>query len=113
MLSVLGRCGGGGEENNRAKRGKFAIIRELHVYGQAINLGEKGLNEREGYAKETGGVLAQHHGIGKLLMEKAEEIAKENKMKKISVISGVGVREYYKNIGYELEGDYMVKNIKC
>jgi len=109
--SPIGRVGG--EENNRAKRGKFAIIRELHVYGQAINLGEKGLNEREGYAKETGGVLAQHHGIGKLLMEKAEEIAKENKMKKISVISGVGVREYYKNIGYELEGDYMVKNIKC
>jgi elongator complex protein 3 len=78
----------------RIANGK-AIVRELHVYGQAVKIGEKG---------ET-----QHKGIGKLLMEKAEEITKENKIKKLAVISGVGVREYYRKIGYVLEGFYMVK----
>jgi elongator complex protein 3 len=87
----------GGKENNRAKR---AIVRELHVYGQALNLGQHGKG------------VSQHMGIGKLLMQKAEEITKENNVNKLSVISGVGVREYYKNIGYELEGDYMVKRME-
>ena len=45
-------------------------------------------------------------------MEKAEEIAKQNGMKKIYVISGIGVREYYRNLGYELEGDYMMKDLQ-
>lgn len=91
--------GMGGEKNKRDKREKIAIIRELHVYGQAIELGEKSLGSQ------------QHRGIGKLLMQKAEEITRQNKIKKISVISGVGVREYYKNLGYGLEGNYMVKNL--
>jgi len=82
----------------RISNGK-AIIRELHVYGQAIKLGE---------ISEEG---SQHRGIGKLLMEKAEEITKENEIKKLAVISGVGVREYYKKLGYELEGTYMVKEL--
>jgi elongator complex protein 3 len=76
-----------------------AIVRELHVYGQAIKLGE---------IEEMG---SQHKGIGKLLLEKAEEITKENNVKKLSIISGIGVREYYKNLGYDLEGNYMVKNL--
>jgi len=88
-----------------------SMVRELHVYGQAINLGEKGLSKKEGYAKETFGVLAQHRGMGKTLMQKAEEITKKNKIKKISVISGVGVREYYRKLGYELEKSYMVKDL--
>lgn len=75
-----------------------AMVRELHVYGQALNLGEKGK-------------ISQHKGIGKLLMEKAEEITRENKIKKLSVISGIGVREYYKKLGYKNEGFYMVKEL--
>ena len=75
---------------------KGAMVRELHVYGQALNLGEKGLE-------------SQHRGLGKMLMDKAEEITKENGFDKLFVISGVGVREYYKKLGYELEGYYMVK----
>ncbi len=85
-----------GAKNIRAKR---AIIRELHIYGQAIELGEKSKS------------ASQHKGFGKLLMEKAEEIAKQNGMKKIAVISGVGVREYYRNLGYELERGYMIKKL--
>ncbi|MEK6872918.1 MAG: tRNA uridine(34) 5-carboxymethylaminomethyl modification radical SAM/GNAT enzyme Elp3 [Nanoarchaeota archaeon] len=75
-----------------------AIVRELHVYGKSLNIGEKGIS-------------GQHTGIGKKLMKAAEKIAKENKYKKLAVISGVGVREYYKKLGYKLEGNYMVKSL--
>lgn len=81
----------------RISKGK-AIVRELHVYGQSLKLGEKGKN-------------SQHLGFGKWLMVEAEKISKENKCKKISVISGVGVREYYKKLGYSLENSYMIKEI--
>jgi elongator complex protein 3 len=76
-----------------------AIVRELHVYGQALKLGEK-----------TKGA-SQHKGIGKLLMTEAEKITKENKIKELSIISGIGVREYYRKLGYKLEGTYMVKKL--
>ena len=82
----------------RIKNGN-AIIRELHVYGQATNIGEKG---------ET-----QHKGLGKWLMEEAEKIAIKEKIKTLKIISGVGVREYYKKLGYNLDTDgiYMEKTI--
>ena len=76
---------------------KSAIIRELHVYGTATSLGNKG--------------KVQHKGFGRKLMEKAEEIAKKNDRDKILVISGVGVREYYRKIGYEDDGPYMSKSL--
>lgn len=82
----------------RISKGK-SIIRELHVYGQSVKLKEK--HEE----------ASQHKGIGKFLMKEAEKIAKENKIKKLKVISGVGVREYYRKMGYILEGNYMVKNL--
>lgn len=51
-------------------------------------------------------------GYGTLLMEEAERIAvKEHRSKKLAVISGVGTRHYYRKLGYELEGPYMVKNL--
>ncbi|MEM3113209.1 MAG: tRNA uridine(34) 5-carboxymethylaminomethyl modification radical SAM/GNAT enzyme Elp3 [Candidatus Pacearchaeota archaeon] len=81
-----------------------ALIRELHVYGKAINIGEENLD------------VGQHTGLGKQLMQKAEEILKEesksNKnLKKIAVISGIGVREYYRKLGYNLDKFYMIKKI--
>ena len=45
-------------------------------------------------------------------MAEAEKISKEKGYKKLAVISGVGVREYYKRLGYNLEGTYMVKNLQ-
>ena len=75
-----------------------AIIRELHIYGQALKLGQKGK-------------ISQHKGFGKLLIEEAEKISVKNKSKKISIISGIGVRDYYKKLGYKLEGTYMVKSL--
>ncbi|MFP4656999.1 MAG: GNAT family N-acetyltransferase, partial [Candidatus Woesearchaeota archaeon] len=53
----------------------------------------------------------QHKGIGRRLMEKAERIASENDKKKMIVISGVGVRGYYRKLGYGLEKPYMVKRL--
>ena len=76
-----------------------ALIRELHVYGSAVGIGKK--------EDKT-----QHKGVGKKLMEMAEKIAQDNNKKKIIVISGVGVRGYYKKLGYTLEKPYMVKKIK-
>ena len=76
---------------------KSALIRELHVFGSAISIGKKG--------------NIQHTGIGKLLLKKAEEIALKDNKNKIVVISGIGARDYYRKLGYEKEGPYMVKAI--
>jgi elongator complex protein 3 len=56
-------------------------------------------------------IFTQHRGLGKQLMQEAELIAKKNKSKSLFVISGVGVRQYYKKIGYKLKGPYMVKKL--
>ena len=54
----------------------------------------------------------QHQGIGTLLMEEAERIARdEHGSTRIAVISGVGTRDYYRRLGYRLDGPYMVKDI--
>jgi len=77
-----------------------AIIREVHVYGKAEEIGKK----------EASGI--QHKGLGRQLMKKAEKLAKQAGYKKLAVISGVGVREYYSTkLGYKLIGHYMVKNL--
>ncbi len=76
-----------------------AMIRELHVYGSVTGIGAEG--------EDT-----QHKGWGAKLMKKAEEIAREAGREKILVISGVGVREYYKNVhGYSRDGWYMGKKL--
>lgn len=82
----------------RIANGK-AIVRELHVYGHSVKLGE-----HEEHA-------AQHTGLGRKLLKKAEEITKQHKINKLSIISGIGVREYYRKLGYGLEGFYMVKEL--
>ncbi len=74
-----------------------AMIRELHVYGAAVGIGE---DESE---------ATQHKGYGKQLVAKAEAIAKEHNYDKMLVISGVGVKEYYKKLGYAKEGTYVSK----
>jgi elongator complex protein 3 len=54
---------------------------------------------------------SQHKGLGKKLMLEAERIAKEQNFKKVAVISGVGVRGYYRKLGYRKNGTYMIKSI--
>ena len=74
------------------------LVRELHVYGQVTSKHNKNKEDK-----------AQHSGFGKMLMKKAESISLERGYKKITVISGIGVRGYYKKLGYKLENTYMVK----
>ena len=74
-----------------------ALIREVHTYGQQAEIGEEG---------DT-----QHRGMGKKLILEAERIVKENGFRKIAVISGIGVRDYYRKQNYKLIGEYMVKEL--
>ncbi|MBE8539586.1 tRNA uridine(34) 5-carboxymethylaminomethyl modification radical SAM/GNAT enzyme Elp3 [Geoglobus acetivorans] len=75
-----------------------ALIRELHVYGKAVGIGDR--DEK----------AFQHRGFGERLLSLAEEIAGEH-YDRIAVISGVGVREYYRKHGYRKEFEYMVKKL--
>lgn len=75
-----------------------ALIRELHVYGQVNAVGYKNNGS------------AQHKGIGKKLIKKAERISMQNFYKGIVVISGEGVKGYYENMNYKEIDTYMIKN---
>jgi elongator complex protein 3 len=89
-----------------------SVVRELHVYGTAVPVSSRDPTK------------FQHQGFGQLLMEEAERIAtEEHGSYKLSVISGVGTRNYYRlifvraakriflfrKLGYELDGPYMSK----
>jgi len=86
----------------------IAMIRELHVYGQ-VEIIDK---SSPSLVKRGRGDFVQHKWFGKQLMEIAEQISQQHKYKKLSVISGIWVRAYYRKIGYRLEWTYMVKKIK-
>lgn len=76
-----------------------ALVRELHTYGQLKPVASEGDQ-------------SQHRGFGQRLMEEVAKISKEEGYKKIAVIAGVGVREYYKNkLGYHFDRTYMVKEL--
>ena len=75
----------------------FSFVRELHVYGEMTRIGER--------------LDWQHMGYGKKLLKEAERISKENNLNEIKIISGIGVRDYYKKLGYILNGSYMTKKL--
>ena len=83
------------------KKGKEAIIRELHIFGPEVPLSSKKENS------------AQHKGFGKALLRNAERIAKEEfKAERMVILSGTGAKEYYRaEFGYRNQGDYMVKDL--
>ncbi len=77
-----------------------AIVRQIHTYGRMASIDK---NKKSS---------PQHKGMGKKLMKEAERIAKEDfEAKKMAVISGVGVRGYYKKLGYNLKDTYMIKEL--
>lgn len=83
-------------------RGRVAIVRELHVYGPQVPVGE---HEDRSW---------QHKGWGARLLREAEEIARyEFHCSRILVLAGVGAREYYRKYGYVKlgTGPYMVKDL--
>ena len=76
------------------------IVRELHVFGKSVKIGEHEENS------------IQHSGLGRRLMNEAEKISKEEfDARKLLVISAVGTREYYKKLGYSLDGPYVSKQL--
>lgn len=77
-----------------------SMIRELHIYGQETQIGRSG--------------QVQHRGLGKALIKEAEKITQEFGLKKIAVIAGVGVRPYYRKLGFKLKGkgEYMIKKLR-
>lgn len=75
-----------------------ALIRELHTYGRLAPISGKGEQ-------------SQHMGMGKKLLGEAEKIARKSGFEKMAIISGVGVRGYYKKLGYRLKDTYMLKKI--
>jgi elongator complex protein 3 len=78
-----------------------AIVRELHVYGPMVPVG------REAKSGDW-----QHRGWGEELLKNAEEVAIQRGARKMAVLSGIGVRNYYRRFGYWREGPYMVKELE-
>jgi elongator complex protein 3 len=76
-----------------------AVIREVHVYGKVEKIGSVGTEN------------AQHMGLGKQMILKAEDIARKAGYKKLAVISAIGTREYYSKLGYKLEELYLIKEL--
>lgn len=74
-----------------------AIIREVHTYGKLTEIGKSG--------------DVQHKGLGKKLLVEAEKKARSLGFKKIAIISGIGVRGYYKKLGYTENDSYMIKDL--
>lgn len=77
-----------------------ALIRELHVYGQSLLVGE----EKAG--------AAQHAGLGTHLLEQAEQVARASGFRRMAVISAVGTRQYYLERGFERGDLYLTKAIR-
>ncbi|MHB2037585.1 MAG: tRNA uridine(34) 5-carboxymethylaminomethyl modification radical SAM/GNAT enzyme Elp3 [Nitrososphaerales archaeon] len=88
-----------GEEHRLEIRSQnSALIRELHVYGKVVPVGEKADLE-----------ATQHKGLGSRLLLEAETISREYSRKKLVVISAVGTREYYRKRGYANDGPFVSK----
>jgi len=83
-----------------AKVARAMLVRELHVFGQLVPVGEKAGSEW------------QHRGYGAKLIEEAERISREEfDAHRVIVLAGIGTREYYRRFGYMREGPYMVKEL--
>jgi elongator complex protein 3 len=76
-----------------------AMIREVHIYGPALDIGSDSEGE------------AQHRGLGRRLIERAENIAHGLGFERLAVISALGTRGYYRERGFLTEGLYMVKPV--
>ena len=73
-----------------------AMIREVHVYGPALQIGAASAGE------------AQHLGLGRRLIDEARERARSAGFARLAVISAIGTRRYYERLGFERQGAYLV-----
>jgi elongator complex protein 3 len=76
-----------------------AVVREVHVYGPALELGDR----REG--------RAQHAGLGTQLLDEAKRIARQEGFHRLAVIAAVGTRPYYRARGFEQGALYVIAEV--
>jgi elongator complex protein 3 len=91
-----------GNESHRPEiEGKnAAIIRELHVFGQTVPVGERSES------------AFQHKGYGAKLVAEAERVAMDQYDRtKMVVISALGTKNYYSRFNYQHDGPYMSKSL--
>lgn len=77
-----------------------AFVRELHVYGMVVPIGQEGNGEKQ-----------QHRRYGARLLSQAEGLARDAGYRRVVIMAGIGVRPYYKKLGYIRDGPYMVKDL--
>jgi elongator complex protein 3 len=77
-----------------------ALMRELHVYGSLVPVG-----------KDADSDEWQHRNFGRVLIARAEEIASDAGFTSLAILSGIGVRPYYRRQGYERKGPYMIREL--
>jgi elongator complex protein 3 len=94
------RIPSGDEYREEIRQQRAALVRELHVYGHVVPIGERG-----------GPESSQHKGYGSRLLLEAESVAREFSRKKIVVIAAVGTREYYRKRGYLNDGPFVSRII--
>lgn len=92
--------GAGSPETGLADLSGAAIIREVHVYGQSLEVG----SEQNG--------AAQHLGLGTELLRRAEQLARQHGYPRLAVIAAVGTRQYYLERGFERGERYLVKTLQ-
>ena len=81
-----------------------AILREVRVLGAALPLGA--------IPTDGEGSLAwQHRGLGRRLVNEAEERALGWGMDRLAITAGMGTRAYFRRLGYDLDGPYMVRQL--
>ncbi|MEM3402458.1 MAG: tRNA uridine(34) 5-carboxymethylaminomethyl modification radical SAM/GNAT enzyme Elp3, partial [Candidatus Hadarchaeales archaeon] len=89
------------ERAHRPEAKDATLVRELHVFGPLVRVGE--------WAEED---EWQHRGWGERLLQEAERISREEfDARRIVVLAGIGTRNYYRRFGYEREGPFMVKSL--
>ncbi len=92
------RIPSGSEHRPEIASRNCALVRELHVYGTVVPVGEKARIDS-----------TQHKGIGSRLLSEAESIAKEYSKSKLVIISAAGTKEYYRKRGYSDDGPFVSK----
>jgi elongator complex protein 3 len=100
-----------GDIPEKPERPNTAIIRELKVFGQMVPL-DKDSSSDSKFLNDKNDAEWQHKGYGQLLLENSEKYSIENwDVKKLLILSGIGVRQYYSKLGYHRDGIYMGKKL--
>jgi elongator complex protein 3 len=84
----------------RVETKNAAFVRELHVYGMVVPIGQEGSGEER-----------QHKRYGARLLAQAESIAADAGYAHLAIMAGIGVRPYYRRLGYSRNGPYMIKDL--